>query len=139
MKIILCNICHNPNKAGSFEGSFFWGVSIDPTSYFKKDLSNINLIWRHWFLCNKEMLKSQKNWWKMMKIGNIDRASLYIFWTTWGTSMKISENMWLMIILKVQKSQGFTLSLKDTFFEKPQGGLNCSLWVVSGLISHLGK
>ena len=85
------------------------------------------------------MLKSQKNWWKMMKIGNIDRASLYIFWTTWGTSMKISENMWLMIILKVQKSQGFTLSLKDTFFEKPQGGLNCSLWVVSGLISHLGK
>ena len=26
-----------------------------------------------------------------------------------------------MIILKVTKSQGFTLSLEDTFFEKPQG------------------
>ena len=26
-----------------------------------------------------------------------------------------------MIILKVTKNQGFTLSLKDTFFEKPQG------------------
>ena len=27
-----------------------------------------------------------------------------------------------MIILKVTKNQGFTLSLEDTFFEKPQGG-----------------
>ena len=27
-----------------------------------------------------------------------------------------------MIKLKVIKSQGFTLSLEDTFFEKPQGG-----------------
>ena len=35
--------------------------------------------------------------------------------------MKFSENMYLMIILKVTKKQGFTLSLKDTFFEKPQG------------------
>ena len=26
-----------------------------------------------------------------------------------------------MIILKVTKKQGFTLSLEDTFFEKPQG------------------
>ena len=26
-----------------------------------------------------------------------------------------------MIILKVTKNQGFTLSLEDTFFEKPQG------------------
>ena len=26
-----------------------------------------------------------------------------------------------MIILKVTKNQGFTLSLADTFFEKPQG------------------
>ena len=26
------------------------------------------------------------------------------------------------IILKVTKNQGFTLSLEDTFFEKPQGG-----------------
>ena len=27
-----------------------------------------------------------------------------------------------MITLKVKKNQGFTLSLEDTFFEKPQGG-----------------
>ena len=36
--------------------------------------------------------------------------------------MKFSGKMYLMIILKVTKNQGFTLSLKDTFFEKPQGG-----------------
>ena len=35
--------------------------------------------------------------------------------------MKFSEKMRLMIILKVSKNQGFTLSLEDTFFEKPQG------------------
>ena len=29
--------------------------------------------------------------------------------------------MWLIIILKVTKNQGFTLSLEDTFFKKPQG------------------
>ena len=33
----------NPNKAGPFEGSFFWGGQIDPPSYFKKNLSNINI------------------------------------------------------------------------------------------------
>ena len=36
--------------------------------------------------------------------------------------MKFSEKMRLKIILKVTKNQGFTLSLEDTFFEKPQGG-----------------
>ena len=36
--------------------------------------------------------------------------------------MKFSRKMYLMIILKVTKNQGFTLSLEDTFFEKPQGG-----------------
>ena len=30
-----------------------------------------------------------------------------------------------MIILKVTRNQGFTLSLEDTFFEKPQGGSIC--------------
>ena len=33
----------NPNKAGLFEGSFFWGVNLIPLSYFKKNLSNINI------------------------------------------------------------------------------------------------
>ena len=35
--------------------------------------------------------------------------------------MKFSRKMCLMIILKVTKNQGFTISLEDTFFEKPQG------------------
>ena len=30
-----------------------------------------------------------------MKIANIDREILHIFWTTWGTSMKIWGKMWL--------------------------------------------
>ena len=33
--------------------------------------------------------------------------------------MRFSGKMCLMIILKVTKSQGFTLSLEDTFFEPP--------------------
>ena len=36
--------------------------------------------------------------------------------------MKFSEKMCLKIILKVTKKQGFTLSVEDTFFKKPQGG-----------------
>ena len=44
--------------------------------------------------------------------------------------MKIDKNfrkdVTIMIILKVTKKQSFTLSLEDTFLEKPQGflGLN---------------
>ena len=36
--------------------------------------------------------------------------------------MKFSGKVWLMIILNVTKTQGFTLSLKDSLFEKPQEG-----------------
>ena len=36
--------------------------------------------------------------------------------------MKFSGKMCLKIILKVTKSQGFSLSLEDTLFEKPHGG-----------------
>ena len=36
--------------------------------------------------------------------------------------MKFSGKMCLMIILKVTKKQSFTISLEDTFFEKPRGG-----------------
>ena len=32
--------------------------------------------------------------------------------------MKYPGKMWLLIILKVTKNQGFTLSVEDTFFEK---------------------
>ena len=57
-----------------------------------------------------------------MKIANIDREFLHIFWTTWGNSMKFLGKMCLKIILKVTKNQGSTLFLKDIFFEKPHGG-----------------
>ena len=36
--------------------------------------------------------------------------------------MKFSGKMCFKITLKVIENQGFTLSLEDTFFEKPQGG-----------------
>ena len=42
-----------------------------------------------------------------MKIANIDRESLHIFWNTWGISMKLSGKMGF--------HQGFSLSLEDTF------------------------
>ena len=47
-----------------------------------------------------------------MKIANIDREVLHIFWTTSGITM----------LLLVTENQGFTLSLEDTFFKKPHGG-----------------
>lgn len=35
--------------------------------------------------------------------------------------MKIPGKMWLIIIVKVTKDQGFTLSLEGIFLEKPMG------------------
>ena len=52
-----------------------------------------------------------------MKIVNIDGENP-IFWTTWGILMKFSENMWLMITLKVTKNQGFVLSFTNTLLVK---------------------
>ena len=59
-----------------------------------------------------------------MEVVNIEGENLRIFWTTWEISMKFSEKMWLMIIFKVTKSQGFIFSLKDTFLGKTQKGSN---------------
>ena len=87
----------------------------------KKMLTLTVISWRHKFLCYKEMSKNPKNWWKSMKIANIDRQTLHNFWKTGGISMKFSGKMCLMTILKVTKNQGFTLYLEDTFFGKPQG------------------
>ena len=42
-----------------------------------------------------------------MKLANIDREIIHIFWTNWRISMKSSGNMCFMIILKVRKNQGF--------------------------------
>ena len=47
-----------------------------------------------------------------MKIAHINR----------GNSMEFSGKMCFYIILKVTKNQVSTLSLEDTFFEKPHGG-----------------
>ena len=60
-----------------------------------------------------------------MKIANIDREFLHIFWKTWGNSVKFSGKMCFKITLKVAKNQGSTLSIEDIFFKKPQG---VSIW-----------
>ena len=39
-----------------------------------------------------------------MKIVNIEGENLYIFWTSWGISMKFSGR-WLMIILNHKKNK----------------------------------
>ena len=57
---------------------------------------------------------------KSTKVVNIEGKNIHIFWTTWGISTKFSGKMWLMIILKVSKNPGFTLSLKH-IFEKATG------------------
>ena len=59
---------------------------------------------------------------QLMKIVNIDGEILYIIWTTWGISMKLSGKMWIMIILKVSKNQGFTLQPRRYTFGKTTGG-----------------
>ena len=56
-----------------------------------------------------------------MKIANIDREFLHIFWTTSGNSMKFSGKMCFKVILKVTKNQGSNLSIEDTFFKNTTG------------------
>ena len=55
-----------------------------------------------------------------MKIGYIDRENLHIFWATWLIKLKFAGKMWLSVILKVTKKKDFSLSLENTFLEKPQ-------------------
>ena len=55
--------------------------------------------------------KNPKN---VIKIVYVDGENLHIFWTNWGILIKFSGMMWLMIILKITKKQGFILSLEDT-------------------------
>ena len=50
--------------------------------------------------------------------------------------MKFSGKMCLKIILKVTKYQGFALSLEDTFFKKPQGGVKLIPPAVLGLMTQ---
>ena len=86
------------------------------------------------------MSKYPENRWKLMKIANTDTEILHNFWTFLGISMKFSRKILLMIILKVTKNQGFTLSLEDTFFKKPHGvGGGGSIWPPPQAILRLRK
>ena len=48
--------------------------------------------------------------------------------------MKFSGKMCLKIILKVTKNQGFSLSLEDTLFEKPQRGVKLVYFVLEEIL-----
>ena len=82
------------------------------------EMSNV----RQSFVTRKCKKKNPKNRLKLtkIKIANIDWESLHISWTIYETLMKLSEKMWFMIIFKLTKNQSFTLSLENTFLEKPQ-------------------
>ena len=47
--------------------------------------------------------------------------------------MKFSGKVWLMIILKFIKKQGFTLSLENTVLEKTAGGFKLNPQLFQGL------
>ena len=87
-------------------------------------LTSCVMSWPHQFLCKKETWKNPNNRWKAVELPNIDREreSLCIAWTTRRVSMNFSGKMWLIIIAKVCKSQGFTLSLEGKFLKRLQGG-----------------
>ena len=53
--------------------------------------------------------------------------------------MKFSGKMSLMIVLKVTKKQSFTLSLEDTFLEKPQRESNWPVPPAFSGLSHVGN
>ena len=63
-------------------------------------------------LQQKNVKKSEKS----MKIVNIEKEKIFM---SSEQPMKLSEKMWLLIILKVLKNQSFTLSLENLFLEKP--------------------
>ena len=63
---------------------------------------------------NPKNLRTSSYW-------RIISSYLHILRMSGGISIKLSEKMWLMIILKVAKIQGFNISLRNTFLKKPQG------------------
>ena len=56
-----------------------------------------------------------------MKVSNIEREIIHIFWASWGISMEFSEKDVTYDNIKSHKKQRFTISLEDIFLEKPQG------------------
>ena len=65
---------------------------------------------------------------KSVKTINIEGEHLHIFRMTWGISIKFSVKMWLMIIMKVTKNQGCTLSKKHIGFWKNHKGEGGGRW-----------
>ena len=57
---------------------------------------------------------------KMMKIINIERENIHIFWTIWGNSMKFSGKTWLKILLKVTKNRASHFVWKTHFWKNPR-------------------
>ena len=53
---------------------------------------------------------------------NKTSCTLFLTQIVRPTAIMANTQMCLKIILKVTKNQGFSLSLEDKFFEKPQGG-----------------
>ena len=70
------------------------------------------------------MSKNPKNREKLMKIANIDKKILHIFWTTLRNSMKFSGRMCFKIILKVPKKQGVHPLFRKYNFRKTTGASN---------------
>ena len=85
-------------------------------------LTSSVISWWHYFLCNKEMSKNPKNWWKLIKIANIDRNNLL---NDLRNFKEIFRKDVSFHNIKSRKKQAFTLSLEVTFFEKQQ----CSNWL----------
>ena len=84
--------------------------------------SSVHLLYAEFisFFVTRKCQKSEK----LMKTVNIDGENLHIFWTNKGISNKFSGKFWLMIILKVTKTEDFTLFIEDTFLKKSQGESN---------------
>ena len=77
---------------------------------------------------------------KLMKISNTGREIFRNFWTTWEILMKFSGKMCLMVISKVTKNQGFTLSLdlwKIYFSKNHRGESNYPPSPLSPTVSRL--
>ena len=59
-----------------------------------------------------------------MKIANIEKENLHVLWTTWEISIKLSEKMWLIIILNVTKKAALHPLFRKYIFRKTRGSVN---------------
>ena len=59
-----------------------------------------------------------------MKIANIDKERIHMFWTTWAISIKLSGEMWLMLLSKVTRKLGLHPHFGRYIFQKSKGESN---------------